>query len=112
MNAFHLAVILIRIMGLWVLIGYVPYLGDLVTRSIMTSSGGMQWDEYTAGTWIAAGVGIVLALGCILKATWLARVVARGCFPPGCCPRCGYNIQAASLKRCPECGHEDTPNTA
>ena len=49
-----------------------------------------------------------LAIGAWLfwGARGVERLVCRGLHPPGCCPRCGYNLAPSGLARCPECGHE------
>lgn len=105
MNAFHLAVILIRFLGVWSLIDYAPYLTDQIIRAVTNSDGSDTGLAARAMSFASSLLGIALAVFCIVKSTWLARIIARGCFPAGCCECCGYNLRSSNLTVCPECGH-------
>lgn len=111
MNPFVLAVILVRVVGVWITASYVPTLLSTVAHL----SGGESRASYSDNFFLAALeslmyplVGIAVGLLCVLKATWFARIVARGLYPAGHCQRCGYDLASAGVATCPNCRKADS----
>ncbi|XVJ60633.1 MAG: hypothetical protein HEQ23_15065 [Tepidisphaera sp.] len=107
MNPFVLAVILVRVVGVWITVSNVPTLLGTVAHL----SGGESRASYSDNFALAAlellmypFVGIAIGLMCVLKATWFAQIVARGLYPAGHCQRCGYDLASAGATTCPGCG--------
>jgi hypothetical protein len=110
MNPFVLAVILVRVLGVWITASYVPVLLGTVARL----SGGESRASSSDNFFLAAleslmypFVGIAVGLLCVLKATWFAQIVARGLYQAGHCQRCGYDLASGGVATCPNCRKSD-----
>lgn len=110
MNPFVLAVILVRVVGVWITVSNVPTL----LGTIAHLSGGQSRASYSDSFLLAAlellmypFVGIAIGLMCVLKATWFAQIVARGLYPAGHCQRCGYDLASVGVATCPNCRKSD-----
>lgn len=113
---FQFAVVVVRLAGLVLLFWGVPNLaqwGLYFWNSDRTGGGG--WGAYGVNDVLTFLLGpvpyLVAGYLCLSRATMIAKFVVRGCFPEGCCQRCGYNLAASGLTRCPECGHAE-PGTS
>jgi predicted RNA-binding Zn-ribbon protein involved in translation (DUF1610 family) len=60
-------------------------------------------DQGAAATSELAQVIVVAALVAVGVAAVFVRMMRRGRFKPGRCPRCGFDLRATRY-RCPECG--------
>ena len=49
-------------------------------------------------------VQFAFAVGLIVLARPAARLVMRGVWRAGSCPKCGYDLRSAAGGKCPECG--------
>ena len=112
MNPFLFALVIVRLLGIYLVAEGAVQLGSSVISAVTFTLGqmpGMGMNGSTvASIWLAPvlsspvyiGVGLVL----VLRATKWARLVSRGAYPAGLCQRCGYNLAASGLAKCPECG--------
>ena len=69
--------------------------------NLVTAYGWAYW----TGALLQPLVGVLLFIG----APRVARLLARGCYAPGCCQHCGYRGARGDDTVCPECGHTRTP---
>ncbi len=108
MNPFLFGLVLVRAIGLYLVATAVV---SLAVETFKVVQAAPAPPEMT-GTYVRAylywllygGVGAVF----VLRGTRFARLIARGTYPEGHCQRCGYDLSAAKLTQCPECGSPES----
>jgi hypothetical protein len=113
LTPFTLAVMLIRLIGLVLLLIYIPHTTSQVLYIVLNSDQpGMAALDLTSLYWAATPLLVmIVAAFSFFRATVIARLLTRGLHPPGHCQRCGYNLAAIGKTHCPECRHDDAPDT-
>lgn len=109
MNPFVLAVLLVRAVATAIValvaFGMISAVAQFLLYEMGTQTFPLGPEAFYALLYPAAQAVIPTIM--LWKSRWIARQICRGIFPNGMCQRCGYNLSATGLHRCPECGHEE-----
>ncbi len=111
MSPFLFALVLVRIVGIYLIAEGAVQLGQGAVSTTLTliqtpspGTSGISFANAWLWPFLYAAVYIGAGLVLVLRATRFARIASRGTYAEGHCQRCGYNLAPGGLSKCPECG--------